>query len=47
MVVEMDEVSFVRIILIACGKKEIVVQKAATSPMLIAIFIFLGYETVN
>lgn len=32
MAAEMEEVSFVRIVLMACGKKERVVQIAATMP---------------
>jgi len=31
----MPEVSFVFIVFIACGKKEIVVQKAAVSPVIV------------
>jgi len=29
---EIDEVSFVRIVFIACGRNEVVVKNAATSP---------------
>ena len=32
---DMPEVSFVRMVLIACGKKEVVVQKAAAKPMIV------------
>jgi hypothetical protein len=34
---EMPEVSFVRIVLIACGRKETVVQAAATRPVMVTI----------
>ena len=36
---EIPEVSFVRIVLSACGRKERVVQKAAISPMMVMMVI--------
>ncbi len=38
---EMPEVSFVLIVLIACGKKEIVVQNAAANPAIEIQFIIM------
>ena len=37
---EMPDVSFVRMVLIAWGNKESVVQNAATSPIIVIVFIF-------
>jgi hypothetical protein len=36
---EMADVSFVRIVLMACGKNEVVVKKAATNPEAVIQFI--------
>ena len=44
---EMPDVSFVRMVLIACGKKESVVQNAATSPIIVIVFIFLFSLSTN
>ena len=44
---EMPEVSFVRIVLTACGTNEAVVQTAAINPMMVTIFnyIICGVKT--
>ena len=38
---EIPEVSFVRIVLMACGRKEAVVQKAAVRPKIVILFNFI------
>ncbi len=44
MVADIPEVSFVRIIFIACGTNEMVVQIAAAKPMLVIISIADNYS---
>jgi hypothetical protein len=44
---DMPEVSFVRMVLIACGKKEAVVQKAPAKPMIVIQSILLVYVMIK
>ena len=41
---EIPDVSFVRMVFSACGKKESVVQKAATSPSIVTVFMFFCFR---